>query len=496
MSKLISLTSRNENLSKIDLRSKKLFESRLTKKNSYNKEFIHNTSNLSRQGTIYIHKSNNSYNLNNLNFSTLHKSKKLNNNPYSKRTIKGIKIATDNTLSKKNSQEKNSDRYLYVKKNSFIKNHWKNSSIFAVKINLCDNSNLYEKKKITKGISLMNLSKEYSLNEDKSITNKCLSIRSKMFNKISTDFDNNTIDSHSIKNKKNSLIPKKSFSRNKNLEKRLKVLFRNYNQLKKTKTISNSVIFKNNPSLGKNKIITINLANNNNSDYNIINNRNNKKYKTINNKRNNSNSIDKDNNDNSTKHSYYHFQNKFIIRKNNVIQKKKNIVNNFIINNDIENKNNFNDSNSLLQRKITEKNIKKKPKQIKKKDSYENHQNTEYKNNDKDKDKSVKNTLNTKNKSEADEESGMLSMDEVEDIICYNDMKSVNKNANFLFNINDYKRFMEKNRRKIEKIFFKNEYKTKLNCRNYYFGSGSRKGEQISTPSTNFSMSSKKKILK
>ena len=153
----------------------------------------------------------------------------------------------------------------------------------------------------------------------------------------------------------------------------------------------------------------------------------------------------------------------------------------------------------LLTKKVTEKNNKnneKKSKHSRNNDTIENYNKTEDINSDKDNELSVKNALKTKTKSDADEESGMLSMDEVEDIICYNDMQKISKKENFLFNINDYKHYIEKNRRRIEKIFFKNENKAKLSYRNYYFGSGSIKGEQNSTPSTNFSINSKKKILK
>ena len=49
------------------------------------------------------------------------------------------------------------------------------------------------------------------------------------------------------------------------------------------------------------------------------------------------------------------------------------------------------------------------------------------------------------------EDSGILSMNEVQDIIRYNDMCNVNKEDNFLFNKDDYNSFVEKNKENILK---------------------------------------------
>jgi len=52
------------------------------------------------------------------------------------------------------------------------------------------------------------------------------------------------------------------------------------------------------------------------------------------------------------------------------------------------------------------------------------------------------------------EDSGILSMNEVQDIIYYNDMSDINKEDDFLFRFNDHKKFVEKNKKKINNMFF------------------------------------------
>ena len=58
--------------------------------------------------------------------------------------------------------------------------------------------------------------------------------------------------------------------------------------------------------------------------------------------------------------------------------------------------------------------------------------------------------------SSIEEESGILSMNEIEDIICYNNMKDINKDDNYLFNKNDYKTFLDEYNSKLCKLFFEN----------------------------------------
>ena len=56
-----------------------------------------------------------------------------------------------------------------------------------------------------------------------------------------------------------------------------------------------------------------------------------------------------------------------------------------------------------------------------------------------------------------EEESGILSMNEVQDIIHYNDMNDIRKENKYLFNYNDYNIFVEKYKQKICDIFFDNK---------------------------------------
>ena len=61
------------------------------------------------------------------------------------------------------------------------------------------------------------------------------------------------------------------------------------------------------------------------------------------------------------------------------------------------------------------------------------------------------------NDSSIEEESGILSMNEVQDIIHYNNMYDIRKEDKCLFNYNDYKFFIEKYKQKIYNIFFNNK---------------------------------------
>ena len=61
--------------------------------------------------------------------------------------------------------------------------------------------------------------------------------------------------------------------------------------------------------------------------------------------------------------------------------------------------------------------------------------------------------------SSIEEESGILSMNEIEDIIIYNNMKNIEKDDNYLFNKNDYKDFIDENQNKILNLFFESNNK-------------------------------------
>ena len=64
------------------------------------------------------------------------------------------------------------------------------------------------------------------------------------------------------------------------------------------------------------------------------------------------------------------------------------------------------------------------------------------------------NNNNKINESSIEEESGILSMNEIEDIICYNNMSKINKEENFLFYHRDKEKFMGKYIKKINNFFF------------------------------------------
>ena len=58
-----------------------------------------------------------------------------------------------------------------------------------------------------------------------------------------------------------------------------------------------------------------------------------------------------------------------------------------------------------------------------------------------------------------EEDSGILSMNEIEDIIIYNNMKDINKEDNYLFEKNDYNIFLSEKKEKFYSYFFdKNNY--------------------------------------
>ena len=56
--------------------------------------------------------------------------------------------------------------------------------------------------------------------------------------------------------------------------------------------------------------------------------------------------------------------------------------------------------------------------------------------------------------SSKEEESGILSMNEIEDIIIYNNMENINKEDNYLFKNYDYNNFMAEYQQKISSLFF------------------------------------------
>jgi hypothetical protein len=58
------------------------------------------------------------------------------------------------------------------------------------------------------------------------------------------------------------------------------------------------------------------------------------------------------------------------------------------------------------------------------------------------------------NESSIEEDSGILSMDEIEDIIKYNNMENINKDDNYLFKFEDHSNFIKTYKKKIINLFF------------------------------------------
>lgn len=55
---------------------------------------------------------------------------------------------------------------------------------------------------------------------------------------------------------------------------------------------------------------------------------------------------------------------------------------------------------------------------------------------------------------ESCEESGILSLNEVEDIICYNKMNDIDKNQDYLFHYDDYSNFIKNKKSSLQNLFF------------------------------------------
>ena len=65
-----------------------------------------------------------------------------------------------------------------------------------------------------------------------------------------------------------------------------------------------------------------------------------------------------------------------------------------------------------------------------------------------------------KNESSIQEDSGILSMNEIEDIICYNNMYDISKEENYLFTRGDYDNYVKKHKKNIYNLFFDNKCET------------------------------------
>ena len=136
--------------------------------------------------------------------------------------------------------------------------------------------------------------------------------------------------------------------------------------------------------------------------------------------------------------------------KNKNINLNNNIKSINLKNNDIKfikyiNKDRVN--NILCKNKNTLKEIDKYEKEIK-----DNRYDEDIKINYNDKNIITENKNNKKNSSE--KKNAMYTIDEIKDIIIYNDMHDIKKEDNYLFNNNEYSNFINKNTKKICEIFF------------------------------------------
>ena len=61
------------------------------------------------------------------------------------------------------------------------------------------------------------------------------------------------------------------------------------------------------------------------------------------------------------------------------------------------------------------------------------------------------------NESSIQEDSGILSMNEIEDIICYNNMYDISKEENYLFNQGDYDNYVKRHKKNLYNLFFGNQ---------------------------------------
>jgi hypothetical protein len=100
--------------------------------------------------------------------------------------------------------------------------------------------------------------------------------------------------------------------------------------------------------------------------------------------------------------------------------------------------------------------------------------------------------------SSVEEESGILSMNEIEDIIIYNNMKNINKEDNYLFNICDYNNFLSQYQQKISSIFFetKNNYEDNKTMKIYSEKKDSEKTKENRITNNKFKVINNPKEIK
>ena len=100
--------------------------------------------------------------------------------------------------------------------------------------------------------------------------------------------------------------------------------------------------------------------------------------------------------------------------------------------------------------------------------------------------------------SSVEEESGILSMNEIEDIIIYNNMENINKEDNYLFNICDYNNFLSQYQQKISSLFFdtKNNYEDNKTMKIYSEKKDSEKTKENRITNNKFKVINNPKEIK
>ena len=144
-------------------------------------------------------------------------------------------------------------------------------------------------------------------------------------------------------------------------------------------------------------------------------------------------------------------QNKINNRKNNLNKLRKEIIKNVNVKQSKNNKTARELNNILINKKINDnKYIDKKEEIVDDFNINTTKTNDEFEIFSEENEKKIEETS-------IEEESGILSMNEIEDIIIYHNMKNINKNENYLFKKNDYDIFISKNRQQLYSLFFEIE---------------------------------------
>ena len=435
----------------INQNNKKIFEARLQMSTNLNikiNKLSNNNISLSDTTQPYIHPGK--INLENYSF---------NNNISKNKKFKKKNLKSKNNLNKSNIfpknlkdmlliENKNSNTYQesYIINNKKIKKYNSKNKNVDKKIgneNNCNNSLNIKRSKIYKN-TYNNISKYKLINKDEEFNLSDSSIKKHMTNnrikkekqdKNSYLKNSNTIidykyNGRNIKNKTinaNKLFTHKYTKKN---------IFNEKNYENKSNTFREMKLSKNNSTIKK-RVNTITIENKGNkTNINSVN-KNNKNLGQI--------SLNKQNNN---------------ISRNNII--KKFTFKNVKLDKSYDSKahitsiepikSNINKIYQKIDYIPNKKNIQILFKKSKRNNEiYKDNNGTSTKSND---EFLSENNNNKINESSIEEESGILSMNEIEDIICYNNMSKINKEENFLFYHRDKEKFMGKYIKKINNFFF------------------------------------------